>query len=308
MRGSVVLSGLFLLVSLALCSCSKDQSAVSSSPAKPVIVVSILPQTYFTGRIAGDRVRTVVLVGPGQNPHSYEPSPQQMADLAGAQAWILSGSEFEPALVPKIEALFSGLTLVNGVEGVRFRALDAHDDQDDDADHDDDGRDRHTWLGSEPAKIMASHILETLSALDSSGAAVYRENYEALIRDIDDEFNALRRELLPLRGRPVFVYHPAFGYFLDEFGIIQEAVETGGKEPTPRILGELIERAKKTGAAAVFVQAQFPVNAARTVAAAIGAELVSLDPLSPDWLTNIRVMGEALKKALPGVSSPEAAP
>jgi zinc transport system substrate-binding protein len=94
------------------------------------------------------------------------------------------------------------------------------------------------------------------------------------------------------------VYHPSFGYFLDEFGIRQEAVETGGKEPGPRTLNRLIDRAKQEGAAAIFVQAQFPVNAAKTVAAAAGAELVSLDPLSPGWLANIRLMGEALKKAL----------
>jgi zinc transport system substrate-binding protein len=99
------------------------------------------------------------------------------------------------------------------------------------------------------------------------------------------------------------VYHPSFGYFLDEFGIIQEAVEAGGKEPSPRQLGNLIEKARRERAAVIFVQAQFPAAAARTAAAAIGAELVPLDPLSPDWLANIRAMGEALKKAaLPGAS------
>jgi zinc transport system substrate-binding protein len=92
------------------------------------------------------------------------------------------------------------------------------------------------------------------------------------------------------------VYHPAFGYFLDEFGIIQEAVETGGKEPTPRQLGRLIEKARAEKVKVIFVQAQFPAESARTAAAAAGAELVSLDPLAPDWLANISVMGEALKR------------
>ena len=93
------------------------------------------------------------------------------------------------------------------------------------------------------------------------------------------------------------MYHPSFGYFLDEFGIRQEAVETGGKEPGPKDLSRLIALAKQERAAAIFVQAQFPVNAAKTVAQAAGAELVSLDPLAPDWLANIRRMGEALQKA-----------
>jgi zinc transport system substrate-binding protein len=94
------------------------------------------------------------------------------------------------------------------------------------------------------------------------------------------------------------VYHPSFGYFLDEFGIRQQAVETGGKSPGPRDLNRLIMLAKQERPAAIFIQSQFPVNAAKTVADAAGAELVSLDPLAPDWLANIRIMGEALKLAM----------
>jgi zinc transport system substrate-binding protein len=113
---------------------------------------------------------------------------------------------------------------------------------------------------------------------------------------MEEAFGDLRRKLAPLRGKTVFVYHPAFGYFLDEFGIIQEAVETGGKEPSPRVLGQLIEKARAEKVKVIFVQAQFPSEAARTAANAAGAELVSLDPLAADWLSNIRTMGEALKR------------
>ena len=72
-------------------------------------------------------------------------------------------------------------------------------------------------------------------------------------------------------------------------------METGGKEPTPRELYNLIGRLKEEQAAAVFVQAQFPVNVAKTLASAVGAELIALDPLAQDWLTNIRLMGQTLK-------------
>ena len=61
----------------------------------PVVAVSILPQAYFVDRIAPSLVDTLTLVGEGQNPHSYEPSPSQMARLAKADVWILSGTDFE---------------------------------------------------------------------------------------------------------------------------------------------------------------------------------------------------------------------
>jgi zinc transport system substrate-binding protein len=266
---------------------------------RPVLALSTLPQSYFASRIVGPdeeaRVRILTLVGPGQNPHSYEPGPRQMADLAAAKAWVLSGTEFEISLRPKVEALFPKLAIIDGTAGVRFRTL-AAGETDDPGDGHDDGIDRHTWLGHKPARIMAGHILAALYEIDSAGEASYRKNYQALVADMDQEFSALREKLSPQRGKVVFVYHPAFGYFLDEFGIIQEAVEIGGKEPTPKALNSIIERARQERAAAIFVQAQFPVNTAKTAAEAAGAVLAPLDPLAPDWLANIRYMGEVLQQ------------
>jgi zinc transport system substrate-binding protein len=294
LRGSRVTFLLFLCVFSA---CSPRDKIARNETGAPLLAVSIPPQAWFVSRIGEGRAWTLVLAGSGQNPHNYEPSPKQMNDLAGAAAWILSGVEFEVSLRPKIAKLFPRLPIVDGTAGVVFRKIEEHGE--DETEHSDLEIDRHTWLGREPAKLLAVHIRNTLSQIDPAGAGRYAANCDALLREIDAEFDALRLELAPLRGRSVFVYHPSFGYFLDEFGISQEAVETGGKEPGPRELARLIKRAKEERAAAIFAQAQFPVNAAKTVAAAVGAELLSLDPLAPDWLANIRRMGEALRKAVP---------
>lgn len=276
--------------------------ASNSSTEGPLIAVSILPQRYFVNRIAGTTVRTLVLVGPGQDPHSYEPTPKQMAELAVAKAWVRSNTDFEIALTPKIKNLYPSLMIVDGTEGVAFRPLEAHHDEGEvSTDHTDAGGiniDRHTWLGHTNVKIMAKHIKNTLVTLFPQNKALYETNYNDFINDIDREFTVLKTELAPLKGRAVFVYHPAFGYFLDEFGIRQEAVETGGKEPTAKELSVLIEKARADKAAAIFVQAQFPVSAAETVAQAVGAKVLPLDPLAEDWLSNIHLMGKALTGAL----------
>jgi zinc transport system substrate-binding protein len=279
-----------LALCLSACSGANAKHAGGESPGKPVAAVSILPQTFFAERIAAGRFLVSVLVGPGQNPHSYEPTPGQMAELSRAAMWILSGTEFEIGLRPKIAALFPALPIIDGTRGVRFRTLEGEEHE--------GGIDRHSWLGREPAKIMAVRIRDALSAADPEGAAVYKENCAALTAEIDGEFEALKAKLGPLRGRLVFVYHPAFGYFLDEFGLIQEAVETGGREPTPRELERLMEKARQEGAAAIFFQTQFPAGTVKTVADAMGIKPAALDPLSPDWLANIRVMGNALAGAI----------
>jgi zinc transport system substrate-binding protein len=269
------------------------------SAEKPRVAVSIPPQAYFVERISGGRFSCLTIVGPGQSPHSYEPSPRQMSDLSKASSWFTVGVEFEKALKPKISSVLPRLRLVDTTAGIQFRALEAHEDEDH-GDHDEaeSGIDPHVWLGWKQSKAIALIIRDELIRLDSTGEAAYRKNHEALIADIETMFASLSRELEPLRGKPVFVYHPAFGYFLDEFGIEQVAVETGGKEPTQKGIAGLVARARKEGAKIIFVQAQFPTRSAKTLAAGIGGVVEPMDPLAADWLPNLARMGEALRKAI----------
>jgi zinc transport system substrate-binding protein len=275
-------------------------ASCSNSPAieRLLITVSIPPQGWFVSQIAGDKADVAVLAGQGQNPHNYEAAPRQLQSLSSAGAWILSGTEFEISLLPKITSLFPDLLIVDGTEGIKLRYLSEHDHDAHNEGHSAIEIDRHTWLGREGAKILAAHIKDALSFLDTENEKYYAAAYQSLVRLIDDEFYRLKDDLRFMEGKTVFVYHPSFGYFLDEFGIIQEAVETGGKEPGPRALYELIKNMKEDSPAAVFVQAQFPVNAAKTISDTAGARLISLDPLARDWLENIRSMGQALKGAV----------
>jgi zinc transport system substrate-binding protein len=307
LRSRAILSLLALSAAL-LASCSAGSGRTGADPragaearnAVPLVAVSILPQAEFVRRIAGDRFRVIVLVGPGQSPHSYEPSPRQLAELGRAAVWFTLGLEFEHALESRITALYPGLRVVDISAGIQRRPLEAHSDEagaEGDS-HPDEGLDPHTWLGRDEAKAELSRIRETLADIDPAGAALFTANHGRFVAEIDGVFEGLARDLAPLAGSPVFVYHPAFGYFLDEFGIIQEAVETGGKEPTQKHLAELVGRARAEGAKLIFVQAQFPTAAASSLAKAIGGVVQPLDDLAPDWLANIGRMGEALRKTL----------
>jgi zinc transport system substrate-binding protein len=301
---AIVASLSLLAISPSLFASGRAEEPVVSE--KPVVAVSILPQAYFLDRIAGELVDSVVLVGPGQDPHSYEPTPRQMASLANAKAWILSGTDFENSLKPKIASLYPNLSLVDGTDGMHFRTLaEGHDHEDEGEEaHEEEAEgiqiDRHTWLGHENALVMADHMRDTVISLLPAERSTIEQNHDRLVEEIDDTFAELEEKLAPLAGRIAMVYHPAFGYFFDDFGIVQKAVETGGKEPTAKALSALIAEAKEEQVAVIFVQSQFPVEAADTVAEAVGAKVVSLDPLAYDWLDNIRTMGDALLSAAGG--------
>lgn len=284
------------------------KSETLNNKIKPIIAVSILPQAYFVDRIGGDTVQTLVLVGPGKDPHTYEPSPKQMQDLSRASAWILSNTDFEIGLKPKIASLYPSLLMIDGTEGATFRQIEEHHHEGkeaaviaqtpaEEAAPTAMELDRHTWLGRENAKILAGHVRDTLTKLLPENTAQYQKRYQDLIREIDDLFNQLDKDLALLKGTKVFVFHPSFGYFFDEFGIQQEAIETGGKEPNAKTLSAIMEEARKDQVKVIFVQAQFPTTAAKTIADNLGAQVVPLDPLAYDWMSNIKLMGEALQKA-----------
>ena len=273
-------------------------SSPASAPVVPVIAVSILPQSEFVARIAGDKVKVLTLVGPGASPHNYEPTPRQMAELSGASVWLSIGVEFEKALLPKIKSLYPKLRIVDTVKDVVYRKLESHDHGEGGAVDEAGGLDPHVWLGRDAVKAQLAATRDALIALKPSEAVIFSANHDAYLREIDSVFSLLAKELAPLRGGTAFVYHPSFGYFLDNFGIRQEAVEVGGKEPTQKTLALLIARAREDGAKIIFVQKQFSPAAARTVAKAIDGIVVEIDPLAPNWIENIGTMGEALRKTV----------
>lgn len=279
--------------------------AQAKKPALTV-AVSIPPMQEWVNRLAGDRVAVVLIMPPGSSPHAFEPTPRQLVELGSAQLWFSINVDFEYSLRPKMSTMYPKLEIVDVTKNVKFRTLGPREQ---DNDEEPAGgpvnpaltnRDEHTWLGHEQAKAEIAVIYNTLVARDPAGAIIYRANYEKYIKEIDAMFASLKARLAPLSGSKVFVYHPAFGYFLDTFSIAQIAVETGGKEPTQKELVALVEQAKSEKARVIFTQAQFSENAAKTVAKAVGAVVIPIDPLAADWLENLSRLGESMLKAVPG--------
>jgi zinc transport system substrate-binding protein len=94
------------------------------------------------------------------------------------------------------------------------------------------------------------------------------------------------------------VYHPAWGYFAKTYGLVQIAVETEGKQPTPKSLQRLILDARQNGIKAVFVQPQFAAKSAETIAQAIGGRVIVADPLAIDWERNLLQVADQFASAI----------
>lgn len=278
--------------------------ALAGSPAgaAPVqVAVSLLPQAFLVERVGGDRVDTLVLVGPGDNEATYAPSPARLAELEAARAWFTIGVPFESAWLPRIRADRPDLAIVDLAEGLPKRRVEGGDHG-----HGHDGRaDPHTWTDPRLAARMALVVGDALGRLDPDHAAEYARRAGELEQELLALHAELARRLAPVAGGVFIVFHPSWGYFADAYGLEQLPIESGGHEPGPRGLATLIERGRETGARAVFVQPQFSQRSARAVAEALDAEVIEADPLARDYIANLRSLADELARALAPARRPE---
>ncbi len=262
--------------------------------AEPITVaVSILPQKRFVEKLVGDEVRVLVMVGPGQSPATYEPTPKQMAALTGAALYLSTGLPFERVWLPRIRQACDGLQVVDTTRGIPRRGMASHHG------HDHGGeRDPHFW--TDPGLVARSlpALAEALATANPAGAVRYR----ARAADFAVELEALDKEIRVLlaraAGKCFLVFHPSWGYFADAYGLRQLPIEIEGKSPGARSLAATIDRARGEGVRAIFVQRQFAGGAARAVAEALDARLIQVDPLAENYCENLRGVARAFAEAL----------
>ena len=265
---------------------------------KPVVTVSILPQKYFVGRIAGDRFDIQVMIPPGHNPATYAPTPRQMMRLAQSKIYFRIGHiPFEKAWMDNIASTNPRMKIVDTSRGVQLIRADGHHHQHGDLDSM-DRVDPHIWLSPRAVKLQVQNIFSALAELEPQKQRLYRQNLAAFRQDIDGLIKNNEAILKELSGRKFMVFHPAWSYFARDYRLEQLPIEMEGKEPNPTGLKDLIDRAKGEGIGVIFVQKQFNTHNAEAVAREIGSRVVQIDPLAEDWLANMNEMAVTFKEAL----------
>ena len=304
MTPKALLPALFLLMALLA-------GPVQAAPqAAPAAFVTVAPQKYFVDKVSGGTVPVSVMVAPGSNPHAYEPRPRQMAELAKADIYFAIDDAFDRTWLKRIMAANPKIAMVNTAEGIAKIPVPEHHHHEEDGHdaekhveegHDGEGAlDPHIWLDPSLVRIQVGHIRDGLAGVDPGRAEFYAANAESFLRELDELDREIRAVLdqLPQGRRTFLVFHPSWGYFAKAYGLTQAAIEVGGKEPSPREMAQIIAMGKKTGARVVFTQPQFSEKSARTIAAQIGATVLPLDDLSPDWAHNMRKAARAFADAL----------
>ena len=295
-----------LLLVLVMSACTPQAASTPAQSASAdglIVTVSILPQQYFVERIGGERVKVNVMVAPGDSPHNYEPKPEQMTALSQSAAYFSIGVDFEGAWLEKIASANPNMLMVDTIADVDRLPMAAHshegeEDHDEDEEHEEDGLDPHVWTSPELVKIMSQSIYAALAQLDPDHQAEYQKNLDQFVQEIDTLEAEIVQDLAGLEGKKFFVFHPAWGYFANDFGLEQIPIETGGTEPSAKELAALIDEARHEGVRVIFVQPEMSTKAAETIAAEIGGSVVPISPLAYDWMSNLSLVAEAFRDVL----------
>lgn len=271
-------------------------------------VVSILPEQTFVKAIGGDKVNVSLMVLPGNSPHTYEPKPSQMKDIAKAALYFAIGVEFENVWLSKFKNLNNTMQVIDLTHNIQMLKMQAHTEHDEHGHQEHKpstssgtevkevhGTDPHVWTSPQNVKIIAKNIYESLAKVDPANESYYKQNYDkfiSLIAETDLKIKSILSN--KPKGTKFMVFHPSWGYFAQAYGLKQLPVELEGKSPKPKELITLIKEAREEQISAIFTQPEFSDSIAKVMANELHIKVIKVSPLAPNWSENLINIANAI--------------
>ena len=258
--------------------------------AKINAVVSILPQVTFLKAIAGDKINISFMVKAGNSPHSYEPKPNQMRDISKADIYFTIGVEFENSWINRFKNQNSNMKIVSMDKGINKIYISNHKHN-----HHKERKDPHIWTSPNNVKMIARNILNSLIKIDYINKKYYTMNYNKFIENINTLDKTIKHILVRNINSKFIVFHPAWGYFANQYNLKQIAIEIDGKSPKPQDIIKLIKIAKKENISVILTAPEFSAKIATQIAKEVGVKVIKISPLNPNWLQNLLKLANSIK-------------
>ena len=283
--------------------CTLAFGAAWAQPAQPTVVTSIHPYYALVQEIAGDHAEVVRMLPPGVSPHTFDPTPNDVAQLADADLTVMNGVVDE-WLLDLVEASGTDAATLEVISELEFEPLEFEEEGEEHADeteeegeehtdetgeeeegeahaHEHGGVNPHVWLDPSLMTQVVPMVVERLSEIDPENAEAYRANGEALIAELNALDAELREMLASVQGAAFVPFHEAWPYFARHYGLdlVVEIVPAPGREPSPAYISEALAMIEGSGAEAIFSEVQLPTRPAEVVAESAGLPLYILDPI-----------------------------
>lgn len=262
----------------------------TADDGKISVVCTLFPYYDFARQIAGDRASVTLLLSPGREAHSFEPTPRDALTVANADVFIYNGGEGETWVEDLLDAagenIGTSACMMNFVEAREeeiVEGMQVREEHDHEHEHDEDSDeieyDEHIWTSPENAVILCRAVCEAMCTQDSANADFYRancEDYCAQITALDDEFRALRAEA----KRDLLIFADRFPmlYFCESYDLRYRAAFHGcstDTEPSLATLKYLIDKVNDEHIPVVCTIDLSSQKIAEAVSESTGAEIVT---------------------------------
>ena len=274
---------------------AKEAETTPPEPVSPMlekiaVVVGAAPQAGFVDVLGGDWVETAVLLPEGQDHQTYEPTPEQVQQAADAKVVCLGILPFETQLAAQLREMGASAIIADIAKGIETRNLAAESGAE-------PVPDPHVWLSPPLIEVQAKNITEALK----QAAPRHEEDFDAYLANFLEEVAAthakMQEVLAPLKGGTLYVFHPAFGYFGDTYGLKQE-VAPGLMAPSAEgSVDDLVAAAREAGVRLMIANPGLSADAAKALGDATGAAVVPLDPMTRDVLRELARIAAEVERA-----------
>ncbi|KSW24985.1 MULTISPECIES: zinc ABC transporter substrate-binding protein ZnuA [unclassified Pseudomonas] len=270
---------------LLLACCTLFLSLGASAEVK--VLTSIKPLQLIAAAVQDGEGSPDVLLPPGASPHSYALRPSDVRRLREAQLFYWIGPDMEVFLDKPLQARQAPSVAVQELPGmhlrkfVNFENMSHADYEDHDHDHRPGTLDAHLWLLPANAQAIAARMAEDLAIADPLNAGRYQANLKAFDERMEQLDARLKQRLAPLVGKPYFVFHEAFDYFEEAYGLRHAGVFalSADVQPGAKHVAAMRAQLQKAGPSCIFSEPPLRPRLADTLSAGLPVQLAELDDL-----------------------------
>ena len=258
-----------------------------AAQAEVKVLTSIKPLQLIAAAVQDGVAAPEVLLPPGASPHNYALRPSDVRRVQSVDLLYWIGPDMETFLPRVLKGRSLPTVAVQDLPGMKLRRFgeDSHSHADDADEHDHDHRpgsvDAHLWLSTVNARVIATRMATDLSAADPANATKYQSNVRAFIGRLDALDARLKTRLAAVGDQPYFVFHEAFDYFEDAYGLKHAGVFSVAAEVQPgaQHVAAMRTRLQEVGKTCVFSEPPLRPRLAETLVAGLPVKLAELDAL-----------------------------
>lgn len=248
-------------VLLAVSIISQFAALKKTDLAEMQITATFYPLAEFARQIGGDKAQVKTMVPAGMEPHDYEPTPKNFANLKDADIFIFNGAGLDP-WAERVLPDLAGVETINASEYVALLPQDPH-----------------FWLDPVFSQQIVKIISQKIIKLDPDNSSYYEDNAESFIKklsELDEKFKTISN----CPKKDIITSHSAFAYLANRYKINQIPIaETPEQEPSPGQMARISELVREKSIKYIFFETLTGQRISETIARETGSSILALNPI-----------------------------